>query len=435
MPSTHKLPDKPANYKNGNGKTSRERNPDRIINTITFFGDSAILEEDPIYKSIFEASKLLAQNDYTIVNGGGPGLMKAATDGAEAVNGDTVAVYWEPKLASFFEGKNLANIADQSDAQSNYVVRTLGLIEKGDAYIVCKGGTGTISEFGLVWCLAKLYFGVHKPVILFGDFWKPMIEAIKTAMYIDEKELGVLYFAESAQEILDILLTHEAKLDLTMLRDTNGDESGFLLRPSLKKLAELYNRHAGEYHSDLASKLVAKEQLEEFVSLVNPPAQVLDVGCGPGYDTGFLSEHYSTTGIDISQRFVEIAQFENPNADIRYGDIVQVELPQNFYKGIWSRDAMHHVHDEDLPNVFRKISNALVDDGIFYLIVREGKGEIQEKEQKSYANLERFYNLFDEKKLKNLAKKSDLEVVKFEHTKKSHKWIIGVFKRKTRKEK
>jgi predicted Rossmann-fold nucleotide-binding protein len=108
---------------------------------------------------------LLAENGYTIVNGGGPGVMKAATDGAEAGKGKTIAIYWQPKLASFFEGRNLANVTDEYETATNYMTRTLGLIEKGDAYVVCKGGTGTISEFGMVWALAKLYYGCHKPVI------------------------------------------------------------------------------------------------------------------------------------------------------------------------------------------------------------------------------------------------------------------------------
>ena len=119
----------------------------KIVQNVTFFGDSAIPGGDAIYQSVYEASKILASNGYTIVDGGGPGIMKAATDGAESVNGNTVAVYWEPKLAAFFEGKNLANLADKTLAESNYVMRTFGLIEQGDVFVVCKGGTGTISEF------------------------------------------------------------------------------------------------------------------------------------------------------------------------------------------------------------------------------------------------------------------------------------------------
>ena len=75
----------------------------RLINNVTYFGDSAIPEGDPIYNSVWESAKYLAQKGYTIVNGGGPGIMKAATDGAEAVGGRTIAIYWQPKLPHFLK--------------------------------------------------------------------------------------------------------------------------------------------------------------------------------------------------------------------------------------------------------------------------------------------------------------------------------------------
>jgi uncharacterized protein (TIGR00725 family) len=425
MPSITKLPEKPEGYTNGNNL-----DPDRVINRITFFGDSAIPEDDPIYKSVYEASKLLAQEGFVIVNGGGPGLMKAATDGAEDVNGKTVAVYWEPKMASFFEGKNLANVADDTFAQSNYVMRTFGLIEKGDAYVVCKGGTGTMSEFGLVWCLAKLYFGVHKPVILYGDFWQELIESIQKGMYIDEKELGVLYYATTPEDIVNILHLHESKLDRAKLKEIDGDEAGFILQVHKKVIVDTYNRIAQNYHSYNAGKLVAQKQLDEFVKLVNAPAQVLDIGCGPGYDAKFLSEKYSVTALEISKRMVEIAQFENPNVDVVYADIVDYELGNNVYKGIWARDSIHHIKDEDLPKVFQKISDALVEGGIFYAIVREGEGELSELEKKTYGEVERYYNFFTADELVDRAEQAGFELVKLDHVQRSHKWIAGVFKKK-----
>jgi len=197
MPISFKLPkSKPEDKIHSKGND--------LIQRITFFGDSAILEDDPIYKSVWETARDLAENGYSIVNGGGPGIMKASTDGAESVNGNTVAIYWEPRLASVFEGKNLANVTDESATFSNYMMRTLGLIEQGDAYIVCKGGTGTISELGMVWALSKLYYGCHKPVILFGDFWDDLIIAFQKAMNLDDIELEVLYQATNSEEILNI---------------------------------------------------------------------------------------------------------------------------------------------------------------------------------------------------------------------------------------
>ena len=407
----------------------------RLINNVTYFGDSAIPEGDPIYNSVWESAKYLAQAGYTIVNGGGPGIMKAATDGAEAVGGRTIAIYWQPKLASFFEGKNLANVTDESETASNYLIRTLGLIEEGDAYVVCKGGTGTISEFGMVWCLAKLYYGANKPVILFGDFWDKIIEAFQKHMYIDEMELSVLYQANTKEEILKILQDHEQKIKHTIKTidsKFSSDEQGFVLggdSEEVKKTYRAYNAIASSYHSSHAGKLVAQKQLEEFMSLVNSPAQVLDIGSGPGYDAGFLSQKYSVTGIEISKRFYEIAKFENQNVNFINANIIEYPLEKNKYKGIWARDAIHHVPERKLDQLFQKISDSLVEGGILYVLVREGVGEIMEEEKTPYTNTEKFFHLFTEDELVKRAAQVGLKVEKIEHTQRSHKWLVGVFRK------
>ncbi len=441
MPTTAKLPRKKAKSSKASktSKTSktpkRTTEPIRMIRDITFFGDSAIPGGDAIYESVFQAAKFLAKSGYGIVNGGGPGIMKAATDGAESVDGRTVAVYWQPKLASFFEGRNLANITDESSTSSNYLIRTLGLIEKGDAYVVCKGGTGTISELGMVWALAKLYYGCHKPVILYGDFWDELIESFKKAMYIDEVELSVLYQATTPEELLKILKEHESKIEKSCQIVRTGDEAGFIL--SLKEQEEPekrtkreYNRVASAYHSDNIGRLVAKEQLEEFFSLVNPPAKVLDVGTGPGNDLKVLADKYSVTGIEISSRFAEIARFENPGIDIVNTSIVDYDLPKNTYKGIWARDSLHHIKSTNLDDVFTKLSDSLVEEGVLYIIVREGVGEIMEVEKKSYDKVKRFYHLFSANELIDRAERANLELVKIDRTQRSHKWLVGVFRKK-----
>jgi uncharacterized protein (TIGR00725 family) len=426
MPVDEALPKKPHN----DGKVVRKK--DRIIQNITFFGDSAIPEGDPIYESVYEASKTLASNGYTIVNGGGPGIMKAATDGAEVVNGDTVAVYWEPKLAAFFEGKNLANIADRSTAESNYVMRTFGLIEKGDVFVVCKGGTGTISELGLVWCLGKLYYGCHKPVILYGDFWDELIEAFQKTMYIDEVEMGVLHRAKTPKELFHLIQSFElmfahCKVDANRMQ---GDETAFMINGRHTVTKKTYEKVAAEYHASRVGKLVSQDQLDEFMKMVNSPARVLDIGCGPGHDMAYLSQKFVVEGIDISQRFCDIAKLENPGSAITCGDIVTTDIGKTKYKGIWSRDAIHHIKDADLDSVFKKVSDALVEGGIFYCIVREGEGEITEKEKQSYAELERFYHLFTPEELTERADKAGMTVVKIDHSQRSHKWLIGVFQKR-----
>jgi len=310
-------------------KKEQQRIPEgKIIQNITFFGDAAIPEGDPIYESVKESAKILAKDGYTIVDGGGPGIMKAATDGAESVDGTTIAVYWEPKLAGFFEGKNLENIVDSSTAESNYVMRTFGLIEKGDAFVVCKGGTGTISEFGLVWCLAKLYYGCHKPVVLYGDFWDDLIEAFQKAMNIDEIELAVLHRAKTPQELHQLVKSFEVMFAHCKIDGKRGDtnESAFLVNNRFDKTLDTYEKVAAEYHASRVGKLVSQEQLDDFMSLINAPARVIDIGCGPGQDMAYLAQKYVVDGIDISKRFVEIARLENPNSQIANADIVDYKL-------------------------------------------------------------------------------------------------------------
>ncbi len=403
----------------------------RLLNNITFFGDSAIEEKSEIYKKVWSTARILAERGYTIVNGGGPGVMKAATDGAESVNGKTIAVYWQPKLASFFEGRNLANITDESETATNYMTRTLGLIEKGDAYIVCKGGTGTISEFGMVWALAKLYYGCHKPVILFGDFWDPIIETLQKQMNIDETELGVLYQATEAEQILDILARHELRLGDCRGRKDLGEEGAFILSPRHAATSDAYDAEATKYDVQHAGKPVSYEQLDEFISLVHPPAKVLDLGTGFGFDAKYLSRNYTVTGVEMSPKTAAIAKFENPGMEIIVEDMVNYGFGEELYKGIWARNSLHHLEEKYIDHVLQKAFKALVDEGIFYIIVREGKGDTIETDARGYQKVEKFYHLFDKKEITERAYKAGFKIEKIETVVRSHNWL-NIILRKSR---
>uniref|UniRef100_A0A832E114 LOG family protein n=1 Tax=candidate division WWE3 bacterium TaxID=2053526 RepID=A0A832E114_UNCKA len=169
---------------------------------ITIFGFADATEKDQVWKDAFATAKLLAENDYTIVNGGGPGVMKAATLGAHAGGGKTIGVSFYPKNAPLFEGRDKTNPVDKEIVTKHYLERTMKLLEEGDAYITFKGGTGTLSEFGMAWGLARLYFGHHKPFILFGDFWRDMLDAFEKNMYIRGEELKVYRIADTPEKVL-----------------------------------------------------------------------------------------------------------------------------------------------------------------------------------------------------------------------------------------
>ena len=183
-----------------------------LIKNIAFFGDSEIPEGGKVYKDAFETAKLLAEKGFTIVNGGGPGIMDASTKGAQAVKGETLSVTFYPKDASGFEGRYLGNVTNVEIKTGNYVERMFKLMEHADLFIIFKGGTGTISELGTAWVLAKLYYGHHKPFILFGEFWYPVIAAIKENLNIDKAELDVFVIVDKIEKVLPAIEHFEWRL-------------------------------------------------------------------------------------------------------------------------------------------------------------------------------------------------------------------------------
>lgn len=183
-----------------------------LIKNVAFFGDSDVPVQGEVYRSAFEAAKLLAQEGYTIVNGGGPGVMDASTKGAESVQGETIAVTFHPKDAPGFEGRYLGNVTDTEIVTKNYIERMFKLLEHADMFVIFKGGSGTISEFGTAWVLAKLYFGHHKPFILYGGFWQEVIDALVKNMLLDEKELEVFEIVTSKDELVEKIHSFEKRM-------------------------------------------------------------------------------------------------------------------------------------------------------------------------------------------------------------------------------
>ncbi len=170
---------------------------------IAIFGFADAREDDPIWQDAYETARLLAQSGYTIINGGGPGVMKAASLGAKAASGKVLGITFYPKDAPYFEGRDESNPIDQEIKTANYLERTLKLLDIGDICVIFKGGTGTISEFGMAWGLARLYFGHHKPFILYGSFWHEIMESFGENMYIRGEELQVYRIVDSPSEVLE----------------------------------------------------------------------------------------------------------------------------------------------------------------------------------------------------------------------------------------
>lgn len=175
------------------------------IEKIAIFGSADVDEKHPLFQEVFKVARYLAYQGKIVVDGGGPGTMLAATQGAKAAGGKVITVTFFPKDMPEFEGASVHNIPDKEIRTTTYVERMFGLMDEADAFICFQGGTGTLSEWATAWLLAHLHYGNHKPIILYGAFWREVMRVIEDRFFIGDKEKEVYRIVENETELAEAL--------------------------------------------------------------------------------------------------------------------------------------------------------------------------------------------------------------------------------------
>lgn len=177
---------------------------------VCFLGGAAWKEDEEPYIQAFETAKLLAENGYGIVNGGGPGVMKASTKGAHAGGSEVLAVtYYPNKPKRHYEGVEQSNDFDLEVKTLDYFDRTKVMLQTSDIHVIFKGSIGTLSEFGMSWESSWIHEPNNKPIILFGNHWTGILNSIEENMNIKRGERQILKICTTPQEVLDYVKTIE----------------------------------------------------------------------------------------------------------------------------------------------------------------------------------------------------------------------------------
>ena len=172
--------------------------------SIAFLGGAEFKPGDQTYTDAYMTAKYLAEMGLTIYNGGGPGVMRASTEGAKSVGGKVIGVTYHPTVPHpYFEGYDPLNHFDEEVETSDYFERTKRLLILSDIHIVFRGGTGTISEFGMAWASSRIRLGQERPIILFGAFWNTLIENFRRYMYMRPGEFRLYKIVESPEKAVD----------------------------------------------------------------------------------------------------------------------------------------------------------------------------------------------------------------------------------------
>jgi uncharacterized protein (TIGR00725 family) len=151
-------------------------NPERIV---TIFGSSRPHEGDPEYQEARVLGQSLAERGFAVCTGAYAGVMEAVSRGAKDAGGKTYGV-----TAEFFRSAKCNRWIDVEIRKNTWEERLFELIRLGDAYVACRGGTGTLVELAVVWEMMNKAVMDGKPLAVLGDFWIPIIERVR------EVELG-----------------------------------------------------------------------------------------------------------------------------------------------------------------------------------------------------------------------------------------------------
>ena len=148
------------------------------MKTVTIFGSSLPGADSAAYAEARRLGGLLAERGLVVCNGGYAGLMEASSRGAREAGGHTIGV-----TCSIWPSPPNRWVAEEVRTRS-FSERIITLIERGDAYIVLPGGTGTLAELALAWEMmnkASLSrtVGGRKPLLVMETYWRPVIDCLK----------------------------------------------------------------------------------------------------------------------------------------------------------------------------------------------------------------------------------------------------------------
>jgi len=142
---------------------------------VTVFGSSRFAVEHPYYKLAHDIGFRLAEAGFTVMTGGGPGIMEAANRGAKEGGGYSVGCNIQ-----LLHEQRLNAYLDRSITFRHFYVRKLMLVKYSYGFIAMPGGFGTLDEVFETVVLIQTRKIADFPLIFFGqEYWKPLIEFLR----------------------------------------------------------------------------------------------------------------------------------------------------------------------------------------------------------------------------------------------------------------
>jgi uncharacterized protein (TIGR00730 family) len=169
--------------------------------SVTFFGSARCVAGDKHYEEAVKLASLLAEDDFAIITGGGPGIMEAANKGAMEAGGQSAGINIQ-----FDHAQNVNPYVRESISFHYFFARKVMLAFVSEVYIFFPGGFGTLDEFFEMTTLVQTRKIDPIPIILVGkEYWAPLLKWIEKDLYqkrgnIDKEDMKIYHLTKDAKE-------------------------------------------------------------------------------------------------------------------------------------------------------------------------------------------------------------------------------------------
>lgn len=172
---------------------------------VTIYGSSRSQPGQDDYEKAREIARLLGQQGFSIITGGGPGAMEAANRGAQEAGAKSVGLN-----IVLPEEQALNTYASLSISFNHFFVRKVMLVKYSIAFVIMPGGLGTLDELTEVLTLIQTHKIKPFPVILFNSsYWQGFLDWMRNSTlaceYISESDLELLRLSDEPSDVVEIV--------------------------------------------------------------------------------------------------------------------------------------------------------------------------------------------------------------------------------------
>ncbi|MEE8607014.1 MAG: LOG family protein [candidate division NC10 bacterium] len=164
---------------------------------VTIFGSSRPVPGSSAYARAKKLGLGVARHGWVLCNGGYGGTMAAAAMGARRGGGETIGI-----TCALYNGPPPNPYVTHHEEAPDLLARLGRLVDLGDAYVILPGGSGTLLEFALVLEFLHKRLMPPKPVLLFGNYWRPIVATVQREHSGSETEVQVVRTSEAVLQAL-----------------------------------------------------------------------------------------------------------------------------------------------------------------------------------------------------------------------------------------